>query len=161
METNEHYTLRPTTWLTLLSLFLVSGVTTFFVIDTWLSYGRAPILFPVVICFLPLIVAMLIVWQGWRVRAYSRGDRPLSMLSAARIWILSQAVSRTGTITAGICAGMTVSYLGYSYSDLMVDQAIIVGIAGLASLIMAGAGMLAESWCKTDDDDSLPPGATA
>ncbi|QRV02419.1 DUF3180 domain-containing protein [Arcanobacterium phocisimile] len=161
METNEHYSLNPTTWWTLLALFIVSGVTAFFVIDTWLSYGYAPVLIPIYTFIVPALMSVFVLWEAWKVRSYRMGNRPLNMLSAARIWLLAQAASRTGAVMAGVCAGATASYMSYLHSDVMVYQAIAVGIAGAVSVGMSVAGFIAELWCKNDDDDESVPPATA
>ncbi|QJC21278.1 DUF3180 domain-containing protein [Arcanobacterium buesumense] len=162
MEADKRNELEPTSWLWLATVVIVSAAVSFFATDAWLGYGNLPPLFPVFTFLVPLLVTIFMLWQGWRVRSYRKGNRMLSMLSAARIWLLSQAVSRTGAITSGLCAGVVVSYLRYSHSDVMIDQAIIVSSAGVASMLMMVAGMIAETWCKNDDDDEpVPPAAAA
>lgn len=160
MPDNPESKIQPTSWLLLFAIFGVVGVTSFFVTDAWLGYGLAPVLVPAMTFLIPLFVAAFILWQGWRVRSYRQGRRMLNMLTAARIWLLSQAVSRTGAITSGVCAGIVASYAGYSHSNVMVSQAITIGLAGLASIAMAVAGLVAELWCK-NDDEATPPGVTA
>ncbi|WP_216431954.1 DUF3180 domain-containing protein [Arcanobacterium phocae] len=162
MAANSDPDIQPTSWIFLSSIFIVAAITSFFVTDAWLSYGYAPVLIPIYTFVVPAIVSVFVLWEAWKVRSYRMGNRPLNMLSAARIWLLAQATSRTGAVMAGVCAGITASYVGYLHSDVMVYQAIAVGTAGAVSVGMTVAGVIAELWCKNDDDDeSVPPAAAA
>lgn len=157
MANEKNAKLRPTSVWALLALFLVAGITTFFVTDIWLRSGRAPFLIPFILFVVPLVIAGVTAWQAWLVRAYRMGKRHLDPLHAARVWILTQAVSRAGALFAGVSAGMAVGYAATSTSALMSEQIVNLALAGGAALIMAGAGWLAERWCMNDDDEE--PGA--
>ncbi|MFY9263145.1 MAG: DUF3180 domain-containing protein [Actinomycetaceae bacterium] len=145
--------LQPTPLWMIGALFLVSAVTTFFLTDIWLRTGRAPVVIPSGLSLVPLAIGVVMLWQGWGVRNYRERKRALSPLHAARVWLLSQAVSRAGAIISGVSAGVGVGYAYTSTSAVMMEQIWHIGSAGVASLAMTGAALLAENWCRTDDDD--------
>lgn len=100
-----------------------------------------------------IVLAGLVLWGGWQVRAYQRGRarRPLSGLRAARILGLAQAGSLTGAAVAGWFLGHLVILLPdrdlTPYSRQIVPLLVLIG----CGLVLAVAGLVAQHWCR------LPP----
>lgn len=107
-----------------------------------------------------LLVAMaaFVVGFAWPVRTYLRakGSRRLDPLRAARVAVLAQAATLTGSAAAGWYAGQLAVVAGDL--SLVANQgrlwrvAILVGSA----VVLALAGLLAQHWCRIDprDDDT-------
>lgn len=151
--------LRPTSIGMLVLLAVVAGVTTFFVADIWLRSGRAPFVIPFLLFLVPLAISVATVWQAWLVRAFRLGKRHVDPLHAARVWLLTQAVSRAGALFLGISSGIAIGYAATSTSALMSEQIRNLVFAGAASLVMAGAGWIGERWCINEDDTPEGHGA--
>ena len=101
-----------------------------------------------------LVLAALVLWGGWQVRAYQRGRsrRPLGGLRAARILSLAQAGALTGSAVAGWFLGHLAILLPdrdlTPYGRQVVPLLVLIG----SGVLLALAGLLAQHWCR------LPPG---
>ncbi len=112
---------------------------------------------PVVI----LVIAALVLWFGWQVRAYQQGEshKDLSMLRAARTLQLAQAAALTG----GALTGWFIGHLAIllpdrdltPYARQIVPLLLVVG----ASVVLAVAGLLAQRWCRLPEDRGDGPQA--
>lgn len=144
--------LQPTQVWWVLCLSAVSLVLSFFGFDLWLRRGYSPILLPLWGFVLPLLMSVFVLWQGWRVRAYKRGKGALEALTAARIWVLTQATSRAGAVLAGFSFGVVFAYAHLNSTAFTSDQIRNFSLAGLAWVVLTVAAFLAERWCVVDDD---------
>ncbi|MFN2320475.1 MAG: DUF3180 family protein [Dermatophilaceae bacterium] len=141
---------------TLAAVTLVSGI-------VWHLYTRTgrmlqgPGLFTAVVL---LVLAGLVLWAGWQVRTYQRGQarRALSALRAARILSLAQAGALTGAALAGWYLGHLAILLPdrdlTPYGRQVVPLLVVIGSGAL----LAVAGLLAQRWCRISDDGG--PGGT-
>ena len=112
---------------------------------------------PVVI----LVIAALVLWFGWQVRAYQQGEahKDLSMLRAARTLQLAQAAALTGGALTGWFLGHLAILLPdrdlTPYARQIVPLLLVVG----ASVILAVAGLVAQRWCRLPEDGGDGPQA--
>ena len=105
-----------------------------------------------------LAMAVLVLWVARPVRKHLRSGRRTAVdgLRAARTVVLSQAAALTGAAAAGWYAGHTVQLL--TDLSLVANQRKVLpfGIALLASVLLTAAGMVAQAWCRIDEDDDDP-----
>ena len=100
-----------------------------------------------------LVLAGLVLWGGWQVRAYLRGRsrRTMSGLRAARILSLAQAGALTGAAVAGWFLGHLLILLPdrdlTPYARQVVPLLVLIG----SGVVLALTGLLAQHWCR------LPP----
>lgn len=142
------------------ALGMVTGVTVFVLTRLAVGSGASPVMIPQLLFLGPLAIGLVIAWQGWQVRAFKLGKRSLDPLRAARIWVLSQATSRAGAILAGGAGGIAAAYATSGPTAFLTAQAWYAALAALGSVAMSGLGLLAERWCRVDDDsDPDTPGA--
>lgn len=161
MSDRKRPALAPTSWVLLLALLAITAVTAFVLCDLWLRSGRAPFVFPFALFLVPVVIGVLTLWVGWAVRSYRRGKRSVDQLHAARVWLLSQAVSRAGALFAGLSAGAALAYANTSTGAVMGEQILHLGLAGGGAVFMAVAGWIVERWCMNDDDPSIEGSASA
>lgn len=101
-----------------------------------------------------LLVAMavFVTVMAWPVRRYLHGQatRPLDPLRAARVVVLAQAAALTGAAATGWYAGQLAVVLGGL--DLMAnrDRLLSLGLAVLAGLLLAVAGLVGQHWCRVE-----------
>jgi Na+-translocating ferredoxin:NAD+ oxidoreductase RnfD subunit len=106
-----------------------------------------------------LVMASFVVAMAWPVRRYLRGraTRTLDPLRAARVVVLAQAAVLTGAAAAGWYAGQLAVVLGGLGLLANRDRLLPLGLAVLASVVLAGAGLLGQRWCRVepprDDED--------
>jgi hypothetical protein len=104
------------------------------------------------------LLAGLVLWSGWQVRAYQRGEGPLSFtaLRAARALGLAQAGALTGSAVAGWFLGHLAILLPdrdltpYGRQVLPLVVVIATGVA------LAVAGLVAQRWCRLPEDSQGP-----
>ncbi|WP_353065212.1 DUF3180 domain-containing protein [Arcanobacterium hippocoleae] len=104
----------------------------------------------------PLCIAGFVLWQGWLVRAYQARKRAIDPLRAGRIWLLSQAASRTGAVMLGLMCGVVCSYARQGTTAFLSTQILHFSLASFGSALLLFSGWLAERWCIVhfSDDDS-------
>jgi len=104
-----------------------------------------------------VVMAAFVVVMAWPVRRYLRGraSRPLDALRAARVVVLSQAAALTGAAATGWYAGQLAVVL--AGLDLLANRGRVVpiGLAVLAALLLAAAGLVGQRWCRLEppEDD--------
>ncbi|MBR7743338.1 DUF3180 domain-containing protein [Phycicoccus sp. BSK3Z-2] len=107
-----------------------------------------------------LLVVMggLVLWVARPVRRHLASGRRTAVdgLRAARTVVLAQASALTGAAAAGWYLGHLLQLL--TDLDLVAnrDRLLPFGAAVLASALLAVAGMVAQSWCRIDEDEDDP-----
>jgi hypothetical protein len=142
---------RPRHLVTVLAaVALVSGVVWHLVTRTGRMLQGPGYLTAVVL----VVLAGLVLWAGWQVRAYQRGEsrKPFSPLRAARILGLAQAGALTGAAVSGWYLGHLAILLPdrdlTPYGRQVLPLAVVIG----AGALLAVAGLVAQRWCRISDD---------
>ncbi|WP_277211303.1 DUF3180 domain-containing protein [Isoptericola croceus] len=95
------------------------------------------------------LLAVLVVWAGWSVRAYLRGEKPdLDALRAARTFAMAKAAAYTGALLAGRYLAHVLVVLPQLEVEARRDQAVVSGVAALAAVALSCAGLLVEKFCE-------------
>lgn len=129
---------------------LVSGVVWHFVTRTGRMLQGPALLAAVVL----LVLAGLVLWAGWQVRAYQRGEpgKDFSALRAARILGLAQAGALTGAAVSGWYLGHLATILPdrdlTPYGRQVVPLLVLIG----SGVLLAVAGLVTQRWCRITDD---------
>ncbi|GAA4718884.1 hypothetical protein GCM10023216_04220 [Isoptericola chiayiensis] len=104
-----------------------------------------------------LLLAALVLWAGWSVRSYLRGDKPdLDALRAARTFAMAKAAAYTGALLAGRYVAHVLVVLPQLDVEARRDQAITSGVAAVVSIGLTVAGLVVEKFCEIpppEDDD--------
>lgn len=119
----------------------------------WLAGGNAALRIGWIAGALLVAMAVIVVVAGSRMWRMRRGRTHVEPVVAARLLGLAQASALTGAITGGFYLGQALTLLpDYDFAGrgLLAAQ---LGFAGLGGLLMAGAGLLVQSWCRIDDDE--------
>ncbi|MDO5502901.1 MAG: DUF3180 domain-containing protein [Actinomycetia bacterium] len=110
-----------------------------------------------------LVLAALVLWSGWQVRAYQRGDlkKHFSPLRAARTLALAQASALTGAAIAGWFIGHLAILLPdrdlTPYARQIIPLLVVIG----AAVVLTVAGLITQHWCRLPEDHDPPStGAT-
>ncbi|MFP3713311.1 DUF3180 domain-containing protein [Puerhibacterium sp. TATVAM-FAB25] len=105
-----------------------------------------------------LLLAVVIFWMGWAVRAYQKGDRPdLDPIRAARTFVLAKAGALTGAILAGRYLATVLGLLGDLDIAALRDRVLAAAVAALCALVLAVVGLVVERFCELpppDDEDA-------
>ncbi|MGG5259983.1 DUF3180 family protein [Phycicoccus avicenniae] len=115
---------------------------------------------PWVAMLLLVVMGGLVVWIARPVRAHLRSGRRTSVdaLRAARTVVLAQAAALTGAAATGWYLGQLLVLL----TDLSLvanrERLLSFALALLASVLLSVAGMVAQAWCRIDEDDEERPG---
>jgi hypothetical protein len=114
---------------------------------------------PVVAGLLLVVMAGLVVWLARPVRRYLQGRStvPLDPVQAARTVVLAQAAALTGAASAGWFSGQLVVVLRDLSLVANQDRVLPLLLMLAASVVLAVAGMVAQSWCRIDRDEEDPP----
>ncbi|WP_418275881.1 DUF3180 domain-containing protein [Isoptericola jiangsuensis] len=110
------------------------------------------------------LLAGLVLWAGWSVRAYLRGDKPdLDPLRAARTFAMAKAAAWTGALLAGRYAAAVLVVLPQLDVEARRDQAIVSGAALVVSVVLAVVGLVVEKFCELppDEDDGEADAVTS
>ncbi|QOR48104.1 DUF3180 domain-containing protein [Trueperella pecoris] len=146
--------LRPTSVTSLLAVAVVAGVTIFSLASILVRSGVSPVQVPFWLFLVPVAIGVIVIIQAWFVRQYRRGRRPIDQLYAARIWVLTGATSRGGSILTGGAFGVALAYFVGGPTSFLTEQGTNALIAGLASVVMTVLALVGERWCI--DDDATP-----
>ena len=107
---------------------------------------------PLLAAVLLTVMAGLVLRLARPVRQYLRGKATGSLdpLRAARTVVLAQAAALTGAAAAGWYAGQLAVVL--TELSLVANRARILPLAllVLAGVVLAGAGIVAQRWCRID-----------
>lgn len=99
--------------------------------------------------FAVLVIAGLVTWGGLTVRSYIAGKKPnLSGLAASRIAIFAKACALGGVLFAGWYGAQILLALENIAVESQQGRALWAAIAGVASLILAVCGVVAERNCQ-------------
>src|SRR5690606_31255 len=100
------------------------------------------------------VLAGLVLWGGWQVRAYQRGavTKEFTVLRAARTLRLAQASSLTGAVVAGWFLGHFAILLPDRDLTPYARQIIPLLLIIASAVVLAAAGLLAQRWCRLPDD---------
>lgn len=142
----------------LLSVFLVVGGLSAI---GWLLWQRTGRLIPQppllgAVLFVLLIVFVLVI--AWPVRAHLRGDatKALDPLRAARAVVFAQSAALTGAALTGWYAAQLALVLSGRDLTIYRESAWRFAVVTLGAMLLAGAGLLAQSWCRLDPPDESP-----
>ncbi len=155
---------RPLTWGALGVVAAVAGLLSVIV---WILVTGAGMLIPAppwvaLLVLVALAAGVLVVARP--VRAYLKGTsrKPFDRLRAARVLVLAQAGALTGGAVGGWYLGQLAVLL--RDADLLANRgpAVRTGLGVLCAVLLVGAGMLAQAWCRLPDqsDDGDPDDAT-
>jgi hypothetical protein len=138
---------------------VVVAALSWFSLDLWTDHGGRLLPLPWFPAAAIVVVAAVVLALGWEVRRSVRGDRstPLDPLAAARVVVLAKAAVYGGAVLVGWYAGQALVLL----SDVSVtrnQRLLVAGVTALAAAALAGAGLLAQRWCRLppDDEDGGP-----
>ncbi len=115
-----------------------------------------PATIPLALCAAAAAVLVLAL----PVRRWTHGDRsrPLDPLRAARTLALAKASAQAGALFTGWFLGVALAVV----RDLAIEprraRFVVATVSALVGLVLTGAGLLAERWCRRppDDDDTEP-----
>lgn len=151
---------RPLTWGALGIVAAVAGLAS---VVVWIVVTARGALIPAppwaaLLVVVALAAGVLVVARP--VRAYLQGTsrKPLDRLRAARVLVLAQAGALTGAALGGWYLGQLAVLL--RDVDLLANRgpAVRTGLSVVCALLLVGAGMLAQSWCRlpdrSEDDDA-------
>ncbi|MDO8149288.1 MULTISPECIES: DUF3180 domain-containing protein [Isoptericola] len=104
-----------------------------------------------------VLLAGLVLWAGWAVRSYLRGDRPdLDPLRAARTFAMAKAAAYTGALLAGRYVASVLLVLPQLDVEPRREVAVTSGVAALAAVGLAVVGLVVEKFCEApppEEDD--------
>lgn len=108
-----------------------------------------------------LMAAALVVLSGWRVRRFVRSGRAappgvaVSPLQARGTVVAAQAAALAGGILTGWYAANAVQHLAALDVPSVQELFLRAAVSALAAVLLAGAGLLAQHWCRVppEDDD--------
>jgi hypothetical protein len=107
-------------------------------------------------------LAVLVTRMGWNVRQFARGKRPgLDPVVAGRTVALATAAAYTGALLTGWYLGNVGAIADRLSHAPMRQVALGAGLAALAGVALAVAGLLAERWCEVPPDDDHHGGVSA
>lgn len=146
--------IRPTTLVLTAALAGVLGLLVAVLITRDGSLLPKP---PVVAALLLLVMAGVVVIAARPVRRYleGRAERPLDAIQAARTVVLAQAAALTGAAVVGWEVGQLAVILAgldlVANRERLLPLLLVIGCA----LVLGGAGLLAQHWCRVDppEDD--------
>jgi polyferredoxin len=139
------------------SAVLVAAAVTavsWFALDLWTRQGgRLPPL-PWFTAVAIAVVGAVVAVLGWEVRRSVRGERstPVDPLAAARVVVLAKAAVYGGAVLVGWYAAQALVLI----PDVSVthgQRLLAAGATALAAAVLAGAGLLAQRWCRLPPDD--------
>ncbi|WP_296665975.1 DUF3180 domain-containing protein [Demequina sp.] len=116
------------------------------------SAGRSPLPVPWTVLVVSVGAAVLALVLGWSVRQYRKGKNPgLTGLRAARTVVYAHACAYSGAIVGGAYAGYGLA-LALDWGHLpRREVAISALVAALGGLALVVAGLIAEHWCRDDE----------
>lgn len=113
-----------------------------------------------------VVLAGIVFWLGWTVRAYQKGDRPsLDGLRAARTLVLAKSAALAGAMLAGWYLAQVLLVLPDLAIEPRRDRAVAAAIAVACSVALAVVGLIAERFCQlpppSDGEERDTNGSTA
>lgn len=153
-------TIRPSR---LLALVVLAGALSWLVLDTLQRRGADPLPVPWTAPAGLLMLAGLVLTAAREVRRWVQGRRiqPLNPLTAARIAVLSAASAYVGAVFIGWYAAQALVILPALVGERR-ERFLMALLAAVAALLLAGAGLLGQRWCRrppdADGEDEDPSG---
>ncbi|GAB3049266.1 DUF3180 domain-containing protein [Sediminivirga luteola] len=100
------------------------------------------------------VLSAVLFFLGWRVRAWTQGDRKreLDLLQAARVAVMAKAASLTGAGLVGWYGGAAL-YLMFGTGGARADTGMQMLIAVAVCLVTTVVGMIVEWFCQLPPDD--------
>lgn len=143
----------------LLAVLVVVALVGWLALRTLESRGVYLPVVPWVVDVAILVLAAIVLWLGWAVRAYQKGDRPtLDGLRAARTLVLAKAASLTGALLGGWYLAQVLVVLPDLAIEARRDHAVAAGVAALCSLVLAVVGVVVERFCELPPPGDGPSG---
>jgi len=140
---------------TLLLAAAAAGIASFVVFTLLTRDGSLVPRPPTFAGVLLLVMGGLVLWLARPVRRYLQGRATTSLdpLRAARTVVLAQAAALTGSAAAGWYAGQ--GAVVAADLSLVANRSRLVPLVllVLASLALAGAGLVAQHWCRVEPRD--------
>lgn len=154
--------MRRTRWTLLVAVTLVVAALATIALRVLDGHGWAPASPSLLAIAVMVGLAVLVAWMGWNVRQFARGKRPgLDPVVAGRTVALATAAAWTGALLAGWYLG-NVGAVADRLSHAPVREAALgSGLAALAGVALAVAGLLAERWCEVPPGDDPRGGVSA
>ncbi|WP_127132035.1 DUF3180 domain-containing protein [Georgenia sp. SYP-B2076] len=153
--------MRRTSWQTLVALALAAGLVTFLVLSVLDERGNLPVPVPTVSGLGPAVLTVVLLGLGRNVRRLVH-RKPTSMtpIGASRVVVLAKSCALVGSALVGYFAAHLLSNLDNLAAPLPREQAWASGLALATSLVLVGAALLVEWWCRVppEDDDPEKPG---
>ncbi len=123
-----------------------------------LGRGNAPVGVPWSVPIGCVVAGGVTLGTGWTVRAYQRGDRrSLEPMRALRTAAFAQACAYSGAVLGGVFGGYALALVAYWGHAPRRAVAIDSLLAAAAAILMLVAGVIAERWCRIDDEGDTPP----
>lgn len=138
---------------TLAAVIVVAGALSWAFARWWISGGHAPMRVGWLAGVLLVGMGAVVVVTGRRMWRMRHGQAHVEPLVAARILGLAQASALTGAVIAGLHAGQALALAPDAGFAGRGELAVMWAVAALGALVLAGAGLLVQSWCRVDDDD--------
>jgi len=126
--------------------------------------GQSPLMVPWTTLLVGIVLGGVVLVAGWGVRQVRMGRRRMDPTRAVRTAVLGQACAYAGALLAGSYGGYALSLLPYWPHLPRREAAIAAGLAALGGAVMLVAGVIAERWCRIDqdgDDDDRNGGTEA
>ena len=146
--------MRPARPSSALLVALVATAVAWFALDLWTASGGRLLPLPWFAAIAIAVVAVVVLVLGWEVRRSVRGERPTPVdpLAAARVVVLAKAAVYGGAVLVGWYAGQALVLV----SDVSVtrgERLVVAGASAASAAVLAGAGLLAQRWCRLPPDD--------
>ena len=140
-------------WRPLFAIFLIAGTASAIALRWWSSRGNNPVPIPLSHVLMIVVVAAVVVVLGLRIRRYVHRHEAFDAIGATRTLALAQAVAITGVVHIGYFAAQLGLALPRVNAPDPRTQAWLAAAGIIASVILVGAGLLAQWCCRVPDDD--------
>lgn len=148
-------------WPVLGAAYLLVGTLSAVALRWWQSRGGTLPPISLLLAGLLLLVAVVVLVLGLRVRRWIRRGDPIDSLGATRTLVLGQTAALAGAVVGGYLTASLALALGELSAPEPRAVAIASGCSLLAAAAMAVAGMIAQWCCQVppeDDGDGPVPG---
>lgn len=148
-------------WSTLGAVFLVVGTISAIALRGWESRGGTLPPISLLLAALLVLVAVVVLVLGLRVRRWVSRGEGLDPLGAARTLVMGQTAALAGAVLAGYLTASLVLAVVRLPAPEPRAVAIGSGVTLLAALAMSAAGMLTQWCCRVPPDDGGDGPATS
>ncbi len=138
---------------TLVGIWASSAAVSWLVLMLAEGYGKYLPTVPWLADLMLIILIVVVLRFGWRVRSYLNGRQPnLDALVAARTLSLAQSAAWGGVLLGGWYAGQVLVTMGDWGIEPRRSTAIAALIAMGLALALSAAGIIVERWCRLSGD---------